>query len=149
MTNKFKYMQLQMLDDHLSRVSVCDRPSGGWIRTVRTSLGMSVRQMAERIGIAQQSAARLEKNEINDAITLKSLRKAAEALDCRLVYAFVPNDDSLRNIVRKRALRKARDIVAPVDHSMMLEAQDVGDRQEKIAQIADELARNPDTKLWD
>ena len=149
MTNKFKYMQLQMLDDHLSRVSVCDRPSGGWIRAVRTSLGMSVRQMAERIGIAQQSAARLEKNEINDAITLRSLRKAAEALDCRLVYAFVPNDDSLRNIVRKRALRKARDIVAPVDHSMMLEAQDVGDRREKIVQIADELARNPDTKLWD
>ncbi|MCY4379447.1 MAG: mobile mystery protein A [Candidatus Dadabacteria bacterium] len=149
MTNKFKYMQLQMLDDHLSRVNVCDRPSGGWIRAVRTSLGMSVRQMAERIGIAQQSAARLEKNETNDAITLKSLRKAAEALDCRLVYAFVPNDGSLRNIVRKRALRKARDIVAPVDHSMMLEAQDVGDRQEKTAQIADELVRNPAISLWD
>ncbi len=149
MTNKFKYMQLQMLDDHLSRVNVCDRPSGGWIRAVRTSLGMSVRQMAERIGIAQQSAARLEKNEINDAITLKSLRKAAEALDCRLVYAFVPNEGSLGGIVYKQALRKARDIVDPVDHSMMLEAQDVGDRQEKTAQIADELVRNPAISLWD
>ncbi|MCY3624765.1 MAG: mobile mystery protein A [Candidatus Dadabacteria bacterium] len=149
MTNKFKYMQLQTLDDHLSRVNVCDRPSGGWIRAVRTSLGMSVRQMAERIGITQQSAARLEKNEINDAITLRSLRKAAEALDCRLVYVFVPNDGSLRNIVRKQALRKARDIVDPVDHSMMLEAQDVGDRQEKTAQIADELVRNPAISLWD
>ena len=149
MTNKFKYMQLQMLDDHLSRVNVCDRPYGGWIRAVRTSLGMSVRQMAERIGIAQQSAARLEKNETNDAITLKSLRKAAEALDCRLVYAFVPNEGSLGGIVYKQALRKARDIVAPVDHSMMLEAQDVGDRQEKTAQIADELVRNPAISLWD
>ncbi len=149
MTNKFKYMQLQMLDDHLSRVNVCDRPSGGWIRAVRTSLGMSVRQMAERIGIAQQSAARLEKNETNDAITLKSLRKAAEALDCRLVYAFVPNEGSLGGIVYKQALRKARDIVDPVDHSMMLEAQDVGDRQEKTAQIADELVRNPAISLWD
>ncbi len=149
MINKFKYMQLQTLDDHLSKVSVCDRPSGGWIRAVRTSLGMSVRQMAERMGITQQSAARLEKNEINDAITLKSLRKAAEALDCRLVYALVPNEGSLRDIVRRRALRKARDIVAPVDHSMMLEAQGVGDMQERTAQIADELARNPDIRLWD
>ena len=149
MTNKFKYIQLQMLDDHLSRVSVCDRPLGGWIRAVRTSLGMSVRQMAERIGVTQQSAARLEKNEINDAITLKSLRKAAEALDCRLVYAFVPNKGSLQDIVRKQALRKARDIVDPVDHSMMLEAQGVGDRQEKTAQIADELVRNPAISLWD
>ena len=149
MTNKFKYMQLQMLDDHLSRVNVCDRPSGGWIRAVRTSLGMSVRQMAERIGITQQSAARLEKNEVNDAITLKSLRRAAEALDCELVYAFVPNEGSLGGILYKRALSKARDIVDPVDHSMMLEAQDVGDRQEKTAQIADELARNPAISLWD
>lgn len=149
MINKFKYIQLQVLDDHLSRVSVCDRPSGGWIRAVRTSLGMSVRQMAERIGITQQSAARLEKNEINDAITLKSLRKAAEALDCRLVYAFVPNEGSLQDIVRKRALTKARDIVDPVDHSMMLEAQGVGDRKEKTAQIADELVRNPAISLWD
>lgn len=147
--NKFKYMQLQMLDDHLSRVNVCDRPSGGWIRAVRTSIGMSVRQMAERMGITQQSAAHLEKNEADDVIKLKSLRKAAEALDCSLVYALVPKEGGLRDIVRKQALRKAHDIVDPVDHSMMLEAQDVGDKQEKILQIADELARNPGLKLWD
>ena len=110
---------------------------------------MNVRQMAERIGITQQSATSLEKNEADYAITLKSLRKAAEALDCRLVYALVPNEGSLWDIVRKQALRKARDIVDPVDHSMMLEAQDVGDKQEKTDQLADELARTPDTKLWD
>lgn len=149
MTNKFKYMQLQMLDDHLSRVNVCDRPSGGWIRAVRTSLGMSVRQMAERMGITQQSAARLEKNEADDVIKLKSLHKAAEALGCRLVYAFVPNEGDLAGIVHKRALKKASDIVNPVDHSMVLEGQNVGDRQEKILQIADELARNPSPRLWD
>lgn len=149
MTDKFKYMQLQMLDDHLSRVNVCDRPSGGWIRAVRTSLGMSVRQMAERMGITQQSAARLEKNEADDVIKLKSLRKAAEALDCRLVYALVPKEGSLRGTLRKQALRKARDIVDPVNHSMMLEAQNVGDRREKILQIADELARNPSHRFWD
>ena len=147
--NRFKYMQLRALDDHLSGVSVCDRPSGGWIRAVRISLGMSVRQMAERIGITQQSASRLEKNEAHDAITLRSLRKAAEALDCRLVYALVPKEGGLRDIVRRRALEKAAHIVGPVDHSMMLEAQDVDDRREKTARIADELARNPGTGLWD
>ena len=110
---------------------------------------MSVRQMAELMGITQQSAARLEKNEADDVIKLKSLRKAAEALDCRLVYAFVPKEGGLRDIVRKQALGKASDIVDPVDHSMMLEAQDVGDRREKILQVADELARNPNPRLWD
>ncbi len=149
MTNKFKYMQLRTLDDHLSRVNVCDCPSGGWIRAVRTSLGMSVRQMAERMGITQQSAARLEKNEADDVIKLKSLRKAAEALDCSLVYALVPKEGGLRNIVYKQALGKASDIVDPVDHSMMLEAQDVGTGREKILQLADELTRNPNSRLWD
>ncbi len=147
--DRFKYMQLRTLDDRLSGVSVCDRPSGGWIRAVRISLGMSVRQMAERIGITQQSASRLEKNEAGDAITLRSLRKAAEALDCRLVYALVPNEGGLQDIVRRQVLKKAADIVGPVDHSMMLEAQDVDDRREKIAQVADELARNPGAGLWD
>ena len=149
MTDKFKYIQLRILDDHLSKISVCDRPSGGWIRAVRTSLGMSVRQMAERMGITQQSAARLEKNEADDVIKLKSLRKAAEALDCRLVYALVPNEGDLAGVLHRQAIRKASDIFDPVDHSMMLEAQNVGDRQEKILQIADELARNPNPKLWD
>lgn len=149
MMNKFKYMQLRMLDDHLSEVSVCEHPSGGWIRAVRTSVGMSVRQMAQRIGITQQSASRLEKNEADDAITLRSLRRAAEALDCRLVYALVPNEGGLRDIVRRQALRKARDIVGPVDHSMMLEAQNADDNKEKADQIADELARNPNPRLWD
>lgn len=149
MTDKFKYMQLGILDDHLSKISVCDRPSGGWIRAVRISLGMSVRQMAERMGITQQSAARLEKNEADDVIKLKSLRKAAEALDCRLVYALVPNEGELRDIVRRQALRKARDIVDPVNRTMMLEAQSVDDSQEKADQIADELAQNPNPRLWD
>ena len=149
MIDKFKYMQLRILDEHLSKISVCDRPSGGWIRAVRISLGMSVRQMAERMGITQQSAARLEKNEADDVIKLKSLRKAAEALDCRLVYALVPNEGDLAGTVHKQALKKAGDIVDPVDHSMVLEGQDVGNRQEKILQIADELARNPGPRLWD
>jgi len=149
MTDKFKYMQLRILNNHLSKISVCDRPPGGWIRAVRTSLGMSVRQMAERMGITQQSAARLEKNEADDVIKLKSLHKAAEALDCRLVYALVPNEGELRDIVRRQALRKARDIVDPVNRTMMLEAQSVDDSQEKADQIADELAQNPNPRLWD
>ena len=101
------------------------------------------------MGITQQSATRLEKNEADDVIKLKSLRKAAEALDCRLFYALVPNEGSLRDIVHKQALRKAREIVDPVDHSMMLEAQNVGDKREKILQVADELAQDPGSKLWD
>lgn len=147
--SKFKQMQLQTLDKHLSQVSVPEVPSGGWIRAIRSGIGMSIQQLATRIGIAKQSVARLENNEADDSITLKSLRKAAEALDCQLVYALVPNKNGLQGMVEKQALLKAKEIVSAVDHTMQLEAQGVGNAQAKIKETAEELAKNPNTKLWD
>lgn len=149
MRNKLKQLQIQTLDRHLAEIRICERPSGGWIAAIRKSLGMSVRQMAERIGITQQSAANLESNESEDSITLKSLRKAAEALNCRLVYALVPNNGRLQDILDRQAMIKAKDIVSAVDHTMQLEAQGVGNIQQKVKEIADELTKNPNTKLWD
>ncbi len=149
MENKFRHIQLETLSRHLADVRVCDRPQEGWVCAVRKALHMSLRQLAGRIGTTQQSASRLEKNEANCSITLKSLRKAAEAMDCKLVYALVPNDGNLEDIIRKQALKKAKEIVDPVDHSMMLEEQNVGYRQDQIQRLADELARDLSHKLWD
>jgi predicted DNA-binding mobile mystery protein A len=147
--SKFKHMQIQTLDKHLAQISVPETPSGGWIHAIRASLGMSIQQLAVRMGIAKQSVARLEANEVSNAITLKSLRKAAEALNCRLVYVLVPNEGSLQGILDKQALLKAKDIVSAVDHSMQLEAQGVGNLQQKIKETADEFSKNPNSKLWE
>jgi predicted DNA-binding mobile mystery protein A len=149
MFGKFTQLQRQTLDRHLANLRDCDRPTGGWIVAIRKSLGMSVRQMAKRMGITQQSAARLEANEVEEAITLKSLRRVAEALNCRLVYALVPEGGNLQHLLEQQALIKAKDIVAAVDHTMQLEAQGVGNLHQKIQEIAEELAKNPNTKLWD
>lgn len=144
-----KNMQLVTLDKHLSGVKLCERPSDGWIRAIRKALGMSVRQLAERMGGTQQAASNLETNEAEDAITLKKLRKAAEAMDCRLVYVFVPNEGTLHNIVKKQAMKKARALVAPVNHTMVLEAQGVGGLEEKIRETAEEFMTNITPRLWD
>ena len=149
MCDKLKHLQIQTLDRHIAEIRVCDRPSDGWIAAIRKSLGMSVRQLAERIGITQQSTARLETNETDDSITLKSLRKAAEALDCRVVYALIPNEGSLEATIRKQAIKKASELVKDVDHTMQLEAQGVGNVDAKIVELADDLAKNPNSKLWD
>ncbi len=146
---KLKQLQIHLLDKHLAQVSVPETVQGGWIRAVRSSLGMSIQQLAGRMGVAKQSVARLERNEADDSITLKSLRKAAEALNCRLVYVLVPEEGSLQAIVQKQALHKAKDIVSAVDHSMQLEAQGVGNLQQKIKETAEELAKNPNSKLWE
>ena len=149
MKSKFKHMQIQALDSHLSQMSVIERPSQGWIRTLRTSLGMTLAQLGGRIGISQQAAAKLEQHEMDDAITLKSLQKAAEALNCRLVYSFVPHEGSLENMISQQALKKARAIIDPVDHSMMLEAQQVEGKDQRVMVLANELASQLKSELWE
>jgi predicted DNA-binding mobile mystery protein A len=55
-------------------------------------------QFARRLRIRPQSAEAVEKSEANGTIQLQSLRRAAEALDCTLVYALVPKT-SLEGVV--------------------------------------------------
>ena len=67
------------------------RPPRGWIRAMREAFGMTTRQLAQRIGKVQSAVVEMEKSEARDSISLATLRQAAEALDCTLVYALVPN----------------------------------------------------------
>jgi predicted DNA-binding mobile mystery protein A len=95
----------QQLDDTLARFDpVFDLapPSKGWIRTIRGALGMSGRHLAARLGLSKQSVARMERDEIEGALSLKTLRRVAEGLDCVLVYGIVPRT-SLEKIVHGRA----------------------------------------------
>ena len=122
-------------------------PVRGWIKAIRQALGMSSAQLARRLGIKQPSVVALEHSEAKGTIALATLRRVAEALDCTLVYALVPNQP-LKTIVETRARALARRRHAPVEHSMRLEDQAVGD-DESRAQL-DEFVRtmNPN-RLWD
>jgi predicted DNA-binding mobile mystery protein A len=123
-----------MLDNALARKSldqrltplrqkaVLARPHAGWIRAIREALGMTTTQFASRLGISQSRASRLQADEANDAITLRKLREAAEALDCTLVYALVPKKP-LDDMLRERAAAIADRTIAHVSHSMALENQ--------------------------
>ncbi len=82
-------------------------PPKGWIRAIRDALGMSGRQLANRVGVTKQRTALIEKQELAGTATLKTLRRIAESLDCVLVYGFVPRN-SLEETIRNRALRVAR-----------------------------------------
>ncbi len=145
---KFKRLQLKMLSEHVANIKICSRPSDGWIRSIRKAIGMSTRQLAERIGVTQQATSKLEENELDDSVTLKTMRRAAEAMDCKLVYAIIPNQGNLEDIVRKQAYKKAKAIVEPVNHTMLLEAQEVGDLKSKIIETTNELVNDLNSKLW-
>jgi predicted DNA-binding mobile mystery protein A len=119
----------QRLDERLSPMKPAERfraPPKGWVRAVRDALGMTGVQLARRLGIRPQSVEALEASEESGAVQLKTLRRAAEALGCSLVYALVPND-SLEAMVRARARQIAVRELGRVAHTMRLEAQETGE----------------------
>jgi len=126
-------------------------PERGWLHAVRTALGMSLRQLGERLKISTQSVKEIEEREAGGSITLKTLREAARALDLDLVYVLVPRAESLEEMIEKRAGEVARSIVLRTSTSMVLEEQDVSsERIEKaIRSKADELVRTMPRYLWD
>lgn len=101
-------------------------PPKGWIRVIREALGMSGVQLARRLAIRPQSVEALESSEASGTIRIESLRRVAEALDCTLVYALVPNT-SLEDAVSRRARKIAIRDLGRVTHTMKLEAQQTSD----------------------
>ncbi len=125
------------------------RPPQGWIAGIRDAIGMSRTQLARRMGIKQPSLLELERVELTGQLTLDRLEKAAQALDAHVVYAVVPNSGSFDGMVKARAEELARSIVSRTAHSMALESQGIDDAEQtvRIAELEDELMRNPRT-LW-
>ena len=109
---------------------------------------MSGADLALRMGVAQPNIAQLEKSEANGRIQLDTLRRAATAMDCSLVYAFVPNG-SLDEIVRRRARAVAERELAAMDQPVRLEGRvpPAELREDLVEDLAERLM---DTRrLWD
>jgi predicted DNA-binding mobile mystery protein A len=122
-------------------------PVRGWIKAIREALGMTTAQLAKRLGVKQPSVVAIEQSEAKGTIELATLRRVAEALDCTLVYALVPNQP-LETTVRDRARAFARRRRAPVEHSMLLEDQKVTARDAEAR--LDEIVREMNPRLfWD
>jgi predicted DNA-binding mobile mystery protein A len=98
------------------------KPRGGWMRTIRSALGMTVQQLARRAGISQPTMTELEKSEAAGRIRLDTLTRIADALDCEVVYALVPRRP-LSVIVSDRRKALALERYRRTAHSMALENQ--------------------------
>ena len=138
------------LDERLRDLGPAKRyasPVRGWTKAIREALGMTTPQLAKRLGIKQPSVVALEQSEVKGTIELATLRRAAEALGCTLVYALVPNQP-LETIVRDRAREFARRRRDPVEHSMLLEDQVVTSKNAEAR--LDEIVRDTNPRLfWD
>src|SRR6202521_1555570 len=138
------------LDERFRELGSAERytpPVRGWIKALREALGMSTAQLAKRLGIRQPSFVALEQSEAKGTIELATLRRVAEALDCTLVYALVPNKP-LETTIRERARAFANRRRGPVEHSMLLEDQKVPAKN--VEARLDEIVRETNPRLfWD
>jgi predicted DNA-binding mobile mystery protein A len=103
----YQSIMRRQLDKRLTGVekAIGPRPPEGWIRTIRKALGMSTSELAERMSISKERAWKLEQTELEDSLRLSTLRRAAEALNCRLLYVFAPEEPLEDMVLRQAALK--------------------------------------------
>jgi predicted DNA-binding mobile mystery protein A len=126
-------------------------PPSGWIKAIRGALGMSTYQLAKLMGINQATALRIEKREAEGKVTLDILKKAADAMDCKLVYAIVPKEQysSLDDIINEHAEGFARNIIKRTEHTMQLEKQGSGSSKSELKKMVKELKDDVDSRIWE
>ena len=126
-------------------------PANGWLNAVRTSLGMSLEQVGQQLGVSKQNVQSLEMREKQKTISLKSLETVAHAMDMQLVYALIPKDDTLDALIERKAEALAYDLVQRTAQTMILEDQEVPYERlkEAVAERKQEIIQNNPKTLWD
>ncbi len=74
----------------LAKLQGSGTPRSGWVKTVRLALGMNSATLGRRIGISPQGVRRLEQSEAEGSISLNTLTKIADGLNCDVRYVLVP-----------------------------------------------------------
>lgn len=154
MTDRMREMQLRQLNEQLEgslKEKSEETMGGGWIRRIRKILGITLEQLADRIGVNHSTVHEYEQREEKGTITLKTLRKVADALQCDFVYAFVPRMGDFEDLRERQARLAAEKVVEGTSRSMELEDQAVTEveKEEQIEDLKDEFLSNWDSSIWD
>jgi predicted DNA-binding mobile mystery protein A len=126
-------------------------PSSGWVYAIRQALAMSLRQLGNRMGITPQSVKEIEEREKNGTVSLNVLKQFGKCLNLKLVYGFVPVGETLDDLIEKRAVELAEEIVKRTSVNMKLEDQENSPERIKkaIKGKAIEIKLQMPRYLWD
>lgn len=150
---RFHWLKLRQLDKKLEAVRAMQQqapvPRDGWIKTIRTAIGMPAAQLAARLGVRQSTVSRLEKSECEGTASLESLRKAAAAMDCEVYYVLLPRMP-LERVVTDRAGEVAAEDIERVTRTMSLENQSADDdvTRQQLEERREDLLRGSWRNLW-
>ncbi len=154
MTALTRKLMVEQLDKKLMKLQVLrevEVPSGGWINAIRTTLNMTLVQLARRLKKTPATVKEIEERERDGSITLKKLIEVGRALDLEFVYGFLPKESTIDKMIEKRAEEVAREIVMRTSHNMKLEEQENSEERLKqaIKDRAETLKREVPKHLWD
>jgi predicted DNA-binding mobile mystery protein A len=149
-----KFLQLQQLNQKMLDFATLGQvvvPPTGWIKAIRTSIGMSMQQLGNRLSISKQAILDIERREKEGTITIKLLKEVGRVLDMHFVYGFIPKDGSLDALIERRAAELATQIVLRTANTMELENQGNSKKriQKAIRERAALIKQEMPKILWD
>ena len=126
-------------------------PSSGWVYAIRLSLGMSLKQLGRRMNITAQSVKEMEEREKAGTVSINVLRQFGKSLNMKFIYGFIPEKESISEMVKQRALEIAKEIVMRTSVNMSLEEQKNSEKRlrKAIKEKALEIQQEMPKYLWD
>ena len=122
-------------------------PRTGWVREIRTALGLSQSQLAARAGVSRATVQQMERAEVERRITIASLDKLAAAMDCQVAIAILPKGGTLEDVRRRQALAKAEVLLHEKVKDNKRPPKPV-DLERRKQQLVTRLLRGSRRKLW-
>jgi predicted DNA-binding mobile mystery protein A len=152
MHTPLKLLRVRQIDERTQpwrQLAEQEAPRRGWIRAIRQAVGMTTSQLASRLGVSRQAVVDLQRREVEGGVTLSALRKAADAMDCDLLYAIVPRRP-VKEMLWNRARAVATKRLERIAHSMHLEDQGVpsDEHKQEVEDLAAQLMRDFPRGLW-
>jgi predicted DNA-binding mobile mystery protein A len=135
MRDEFRDLRISQLTRTLSAFEGTKqepRPQRGWLRAIREGLGLTLENVGNKLGLSRGRIQNFEEAEAKDRITLRSLRRVAEAMGCELIYAIVPKSGTIKELAERSVRTQTAEDVLDVEHSMALENQAAGNVKELI-----------------
>lgn len=153
-TRPMRQLARKRLDERLAALrslhpAVRLSPRGGWIRAIREALGMPRHELGRRMGVGEKRVMQLESGEARGKLTLESLARAAEALDCELMVALIPRRPLEQTVIDRRMQLAESWLKTRALHTMAMENQAVS-LDDLPSQLLREIEQQfPDERLWD
>ena len=122
-------------------------PRAGWVREIRTALGLSQSQLAARAGVSRATVQQMERAEAQRRITLASLDKLAQAMGCQVALAIVPKGGTLEDVRRRQAAAKAEVILHEKTRNNKTPPRPA-DLERRKLQLVTKLLRGSRRRLW-